>query len=99
MKVVSESLRKIYMAGYGYKKAGVICTHLVAKAHVQTAMFDPVDRAKHTKLMHSIDRVNAAFGSKSLVMATQTGVVLDSNKQYLSPSYTTEWGDLITIKV
>ncbi len=92
------SLRKIFKGDYSYKKAGVICSNLSSKESVQTSLFDTVDREKHTKLMRSIDHLNANFGNKTIIMAGEAGAILDPNKSYLSPNYTSQWSDIISVK-
>ena len=50
-----ESLTKIYLSGYGYKKASVYCADLISRTNVQKTLFDNIDREKHCSLMKSID--------------------------------------------
>ncbi|MFR9579725.1 MAG: Y-family DNA polymerase [Rikenellaceae bacterium] len=97
VRIATESLKSIYLCGYGYKKAGVICSHLTPKEQVQSSMFDVVDRTKHTKLMETLDNINTRHGGGSVILAAQQGGVLGSNKNYLSPDYTTEWSDIISV--
>ncbi len=94
----TSSLRKIYKDGYGYKKAGVICSGLMPKAQVQCSLFDSQNRTKHNRLMSAMDKINAHFGNKSVQLATEQRFVIDSSRQHLSPSYTTTWSDLPKVK-
>ena len=96
--LVHQSLKKIFKEGFGYKKAGVICSNLTAKSQVEHTLFDPIDRGKHSKLMESIDRINSKHGRKSILLASENNTVLESNKQHLSPNYTTEWDDIIHVR-
>lgn len=99
IKIVSSSLEEIYLSGYGYKKAGVIVSNLVPKNSVQSAMFDVVDRGKHAKLMESIDAINSNFGASSVVVASQSSYKLNVNRNHTSPCYTTNWDDILEVKI
>ena len=98
VSLVHDSLRKIFKEGFRYKKAGVICSNLTVKNQVEHTLFDTIDRGKHTKLMESIDRINAKHGSKSILLASENNTILESSKNHLSPCYTTEWEDIIYVK-
>ncbi len=98
IKLVNDSLKKIYKPEFAYKKAGVICSHLSPKTCVNNVLFDTIDREKHSKIMKSIDDINAIHGKRSIVFASEFGNKLDHNKKFLSPNYTTEWDDIINVK-
>jgi DNA polymerase V len=90
----------IYKEGYRYKKAGVIVSDIVPETRVQCSLFDCTDRAKQDALMHVMDKINARFGSNAVKIATLgNGVRWKLRQEKLSPSYTTRWNDIITIKV
>lgn len=99
IKIVSSSLKKIYLAGYGYKRAGITTSHLIPKTSVQSAMFDEIDRSKHSKLMQSIDSLNSCFGESTVQVAFHAGYNLEGNKNHISPHYTTDWNEILKVKI
>lgn len=100
LEMVSEAtsaLKAILANGFGYKKAGVILSGISPASSVQTALFDSIDRPKHSKLMKTIDTINAHHGRSTIGVAWQgAGNVSDS--KHLSPSYTTDWNDIMVVK-
>lgn len=97
--LAAAALRRIFRAGYGYKKAGVIFSELVPKDGTQRDLFDTVDREKHARLMKAVDAANRHFGRNKVVVASQGFEPLKMNRNHLSRNYTTEWDDILTVKV
>lgn len=95
----SKALRFIFDGSYGYKKAGVILSDIMPKTAIQTTLFDTTDHTKHTRLMQTIDSLNALHGRNTVGVATQTLSPVTTNSDHLSPHYTTQWSEIITVKV
>ncbi len=94
-----EALRRIFVKGYRYKKAGVIITEIVPEDGVQRDLFDKVNREKHTKLMKVVDTVNSGFNNSRIQLASQgTSREWKLKQELLSPCYTTKLKDIIQIK-
>lgn len=93
-------LNKIVVAGYQYKKAGVIITEIVSSKFVQLNLFDPVcDQSKRIRLMQAIDAINGKYGQE-IALASQ-GINQGEwrlKQDRLSPCYTTRLSDIIKIK-
>jgi DNA polymerase V len=89
-------LRRIFKAGYRYKKAGVVLSGISGKAQQQRSLFD--DRAwshKSAELMKVMDTLNTRFGKKtvhSAAMGNTMGWAMRSEN--CSPHYTTCWDEL-----
>lgn len=98
-KQASAILKTIFQPGVTYKKAGVILSSFISKQLVQTSLFDTTDRPKHTRLMHAIDSINSHFGRNSVSVATQDLDSVKISRNHLSPSYTTNWNDILVVKV
>ena len=98
-KTAASVLKAIYKSGYGYKKAGVIATDLVPSQAAQGSLFDTVDRNKHQRLMSAIDNINKTQGNNTVSIASQAQIATFSNRNHTSPKYTTDWNDIIEIKV
>ena len=94
-----RALQKVFVAGYPYKRAGVVLLDIQSKAAVQTYLFDSVDRGKHARLMETLDGINASYGRGTLVVASQGFTPVGANRNHLSKQYTTRWEDIITVKV
>lgn len=94
------ALQAIYKKGYRYKKAGVLAFDIVPEDQVQGALFDNVDRPKHTAIMKTLDGINSKYGRDTLKLAIQgSGKKWKLRQEKLSPSYTTDWKNIITIRV
>lgn len=98
-KAASMAIRRLYKVGYGYKKAGISCSGLVQKEHLQTSLFEEEDREKQRSLMRTIDKINSSYGQGGIRLAVESSRDLNSNQRHLSPSYTTKWSDLPNVKI
>lgn len=98
LPLMVRGLRRIFRSGYGYKKAGVILTRLTPRTGHQTDLFDPVDREKHARLMRAVDAANRLHGPGHVVVAAQGFAPPPSHRDHLSPRYTTEWDEILTVK-
>lgn len=89
------ALKKIYKAGFAYKKAGVIIQDFTNQK--QTCLFENGDK-KHEKLMKTVDVLNASFGQQKVRLAAQDlQRVWKMKQEHLSPCYTTKLKDIITV--
>ena len=98
VKAANKALKELYRKGYGYKKAGVILYDIAPNTGIQSMMFDEIDRPKHKALMQTIDSLNAHHGRSTVALASQGTHGIPSNRDHLSPQYTTEWRDILVIK-
>ena len=90
------ALRTIFRKGYQYKKAGVIITEITD--HVQTNVFDTVDREKYGRLMKVVDNLNSGYSRNNLILAAQgTKGRSKLKRELLSPCYSTKLEDSIII--
>lgn len=97
--LATAALQRIFRAGYGYKKVGVIFSELLPKNGAQRDLFDVVDREKHARLMEAVDAANHLYGRNKVMVASQGLEPLKMNRNHLSRNYTTDWDDIITVKV
>ncbi|MFI3264597.1 MAG: Y-family DNA polymerase [Rikenellaceae bacterium] len=95
----TNALRKIFKQGYGYKKAGVILYDIRSEKGVQSSLFDSTDHSKHRNLMKQLDSINSHYGKNSVRLGAQNNTVNKVRSEHLSPRYTTEWDDILKIKV
>lgn len=98
-KFATQALRLIFKPGYAYKKAGVIVQDLTQADRLQQTLFDNRNE-RHIPLMQAVDKLNALFGQQKIRLASQDiKRVWKMKQQKLSPCYTTNLNDIITINV
>ena len=95
-----KGLKKIYQAGFKYKKAGIMFSLLADKPSVQQSLFEDVQvKGKSAHLMQAIDSINTRFGNAVIRTAvsgtTQDWKMRSSNR---SPNYTTQWDELPIVR-
>jgi len=94
-----EGLDKIYKAGYEYKKCGIILTKLIQANEVQQSLFHP-RREKDEKISKSIDKINQTFGADTIRYAVQgQNESWSIKREKLSPSYTTNWNEFLSVEL
>ncbi len=91
-------LRRIYRKGYAYKRTGVVLAEISPKNERQCDLFETVDRAKHDRLMQTLDALNAAYGRDKVSTAAAGADPFRMHRDHLSPRYTTDWEQLIRVK-
>jgi DNA polymerase V len=98
-EAVLKGLRQLYREGYGYKKAGAILSGIIPRSSVQPDLFDTVDREKHAQLMSVVDAINNKNGHHGIYFASQSFEGIKMNRQHLSRRFTTEWDEIMVVKV
>ena len=93
-----KAITSIYKKGIHYKKAGVILTGIVPTYNRQMQLFDHED-ARHQPLMSAIDHINKKYAAPKLKLANQDLARTWKMRQaHLSPQYTTNLNDIITVQ-
>ena len=96
--MAAAALRQIYRSGFGYKKAGVILGDISPRTGVQTALFDPIDRGKHSRLMSVMDDLNRKQGRGTVGVAAGRHKLLETVHEHLSRQFTTDINDILKVK-
>lgn len=97
-KYANIALERIFKPGYHYKKAGVIVLDFTPENETQLNMFGN-SNPKHAAIMQTLDKLNAAYGRQKVKLAAQDLKRMWVMKQEkLSPRYTTNIKDVITVK-
>lgn len=91
-----EGLRRIFLPGYQYKKAGVIITEITDNA--QLGLFDSVDREKRERLMQVVDKINGKFQHNVKLAIQGSGRDWKLKQEQLSQCYTTDINEIIIVK-
>jgi len=99
-RMVDKALKKIYINDYSYKKAGVIVHEIKPEREVQISLFNKIDIKKRRNLMYSLDKINMIMGRDKVHLASQ-GIdkKWQLKQEQLSPCYTTQIKDILTIKI
>ena len=96
----ASALKELFRRGYGYKKAGVIATHIIPVQNVMRSLFeDTASVEKEQKLTSVVDAVNRAFGRGTVKLAVQGSGRIKSSSEKQSPHYTTKWSDIPEVSV
>jgi len=96
-KYANIALQRIFKPGYHYKKAGVIVLDFTPETETQLTIFGN-SNPKHASAMQVIDKLNALYGQQKVKLASQDLKKIWKMKQEkLSPRYTTNLKDIITI--
>lgn len=91
------ALEKIFKKGFHYKKAGVIVLDFVPESQAQLSIFENSD-PRHIELMKTVDSMNQKYGQQKIRLAIQDQKrVWKMKQEKLSPRYTTNLKDIITI--
>lgn len=95
-----NATRNLYKYGYGYKKAGVIATKIVAERNVIHSLFEDTKAIEREhKITNALDAINAVFGKGTIKFAVQGSGKIKSSSDNQSPHYTTLWSDIPNVTV
>ena len=93
-------LNEIYSPDFRYKKAGVIVEGLQSEEQIQSNIFDITNHDKFKKLARALDKINYEFGRDKIKLAVQgDGKKWKLRQEKLSKRYTTNWNDIIEVKL
>ena len=95
-----KATRELFRSGYGYKKAGVIATGVMAESEATPSLFDdPHALEQEQKITEALSAINSAFGDGTIKLAVQGSGSIKTTCQKQSPHYTTRWTDLPKVSV
>ena len=98
-RYAQQALKRIFKAGYQYKKAGVIAMDLTPAEAGQMRLFGDSD-PRHKPLMLAVDHLNRQHGMQKVRLAAQTpGRVWKMKQAFRSPHYTTRFKDIINVHI
>ncbi len=91
------ALKKIFKTGYAYKKAGVIVSDFTPQDEYQLVLTGNSDE-RHVPLLKAVDKLNKRYGMQKIRLGSQdTKRIWKMKQQKLSPLYTTDIRDIITV--
>lgn len=90
---------KLYVEGRAYKKAGIVLGGLEAADDSQKDFFDDGRAERSARLSRAVDGLNAALGAGALRYGGEKSTEGWSSRcETQSPSWTTRWEDLKTVR-
>ena len=97
VKKAIEAIKRIYKAGYRYKKAGIILYELHDSFSVRGLL--DYNRPRSDSLMKSLDSINNRYGSSTLKIAAE-GIEKEwkMQRKKISPCYTTRFNELKIVR-
>jgi DNA polymerase V len=96
-RLAQKALKSIYKKDIYYKKAGVIVGGITPAENFQFKIFGG-ENPKHVDLMKAIDATNNRFGGKIKFGQNDLAKRWRMRQEKLSPCYTTNWNDLLTVE-
>lgn len=94
------NMKEIFRHGYGYKKAGVVATHIVQNSDIIPSLFeDSKALEKDHRITAALDAINSSFGKGTVKFAVQGSGHIFSSSEKQSPHYTTLWDDIPCVSV
>ncbi len=100
LTVIAPFLDKMFIEGRRYKKTGIVFFGLESNSNQQLDLFsDTVKDEKSDSLSEAIDKINKQFG-KGTVFNLAEGIKKPwaMKREYLSPSFTTNWEQILKVK-
>ena len=95
-----SAMKEIFKSGFGYKKAGVVATHILAADDVVPSLFENSQvLEKEHKITAALDAINGSFGKGTVKFAVQGNGQFFSSSEKQSPHYTTRWCDIPTVSL
>jgi DNA polymerase V len=90
------ALKKMRIPNISIKKAGVILSEITDDSSVQDALFE----AAHVNpLMTVLDGINKRYGRNTIHVANQQRYIAKRRvPQWISPQYSTQWAQILTVK-
>lgn len=97
IKMATQLLNIAWQDGWDFAKAGVILGSITRSESYQTNLFIG-ENPRHLKLMKAMDGLNKKYGDKKIRIASQDlKRTWKMRREFLSPNYTTNWNDIITV--
>jgi len=96
-----NGLEKIFKKGVIYKKVGILLSDFCSSSYIQLNPFQAIPNLeKQANAMKTLDKINFKMGRNKLSFAA-SGIhhSWQPKREKKSPAYTTNWHELLTIKI
>ena len=95
-----RAAKELYRCGYGYKKAGVIATHILDSGDMMHSLFEDTETLeKEHRITSALDSINRTFGDGTIRLAVQGRGRIKTASEKQSPHYTTLWSDIPKVSI
>lgn len=95
-----QALDSIYLPNLKYKRAGVVLIDIIPEEYALRDFFDEKDRDKQQRLNQTLDEINKKNGCDTVKLAVQgNGYSKNIRQEHLSKRFTTNFNDIIEIKI
>ena len=93
------AVQQMFKSGLQYRKAGLGLVDIRTRKYEQQDFFAAQQSAQSQELMQMLDRINHRYGKHTLALAN-AGITPSwaMKRDYLSPRYTTRWGELPVVR-
>lgn len=104
-RAAESLLGSVYRPGIVYRKAGVLVSGLTQASGAgrkELALFsneDMVPDEARAKLMRAVDTINERYGRETVHLAAEHAQAWKPKQECLSPRYTTQWSDIIKVRL
>lgn len=93
-------LTRIFRSGLPYAKAGIMLSQFTPKAGYIPDLFAKPERRNNDRLMTLMDSINKVQGAGTLRFAIEPeSSTWGMKREFLSPAYTTNWKELLKVKL
>ena len=95
-----QAANELFRNGYGYKKAGVIATHILDRSDMMHSLFEDTETLeKEHRITSTLDAINRIYGDGAIKFAVQGSGRIKNTSEKQSPHYTTRWCDIPKVSV
>jgi DNA polymerase V len=94
-----KGMEAIFKPGLLYKRAGVMLLGLLPANVVEPDFLSQQEPQKHKDLMETVDHIRSKYSEKALFFGAQGDGKLPTQRRNSSQAYTTNWKELLTVKV
>jgi DNA polymerase V len=94
-----KGMEAIYKPGHLFKRAGVMLLGLIPVQNWQPDFLSSSRSQEHKELMETVDLIRSKYSEKALFFGAQGDGKLPSSRKSCSPAYTTNWRELLTVKI
>ncbi|MFS8131404.1 MAG: Y-family DNA polymerase [Candidatus Dojkabacteria bacterium] len=101
IKAAKTTLRQLYQPNLKYRKAGVLLTGIIPKlGFAQMTLDNKQNEEERVGLMEALDKVNNEWG-REVVKIAATGIKQSwrGRKNKISSRFTTEWEELLKVRI
>lgn len=97
--IAMDLVDELFEADVPFKKAGVILSDLAPLGTHQSSLFPEDNKPLESVLTNLVMELNKRFGIETLQVGKQTSAKSwQSKHEHVSPSYTTQWSELVVVK-